>query len=92
MFLNKKVMDIDYASLLEMEEETIQDVIPSLEQVLDLLKREMKPQQKFIINIEIKSSDPSIIDCVLGMVQQRSLEEYVYFSSFHWFHKKNLLA
>lgn len=73
-----------------MEEETIRDIIPSLELVLDMVKREMTQNQDFIINLEIKDSDPTICGTILDQLIARGLQNNVFFSSFHHFQKINL--
>ena len=89
-FYKNKIKKIDYKHLLDMEEETINGVVPSLEVVLDLIQKELSPEQDFIINLEIKDSDPQICGAIIDQLIARKMENNVFFSSFHHFQKKNL--
>lgn len=73
-----------------MEEETISDVVPSLEDVLDLIKRETAEDKQFVINLEIKDSDPYICNLILDQIIAKGLQRRVYLSSFHHFMKEHI--
>jgi hypothetical protein len=63
-FKSYKIKCLDYNNLIGYDEDITEDTVPSLDQVLDLLKEELPPKKDFIINIEIKDSNPLICDLI----------------------------
>jgi glycerophosphoryl diester phosphodiesterase len=91
-FTNQKVKDLYYEELLELEEKTIGASIPTLEEILKLVTERAKSDPTFIINLEIKDTDPIVCDLILEAVTKLGLESNLYLSSFHhfmWQHTQN---